>query len=53
VANALLNIERYQLGLDYYHRYEGLVKEVTAENVLNTARKFIDPDKLVIASAGP
>lgn len=53
VANALLNIERHQLGLDYYHRYQGLVNEVTAEDVLTTARKFIDPDKLVIAAAGP
>lgn len=53
VANALLNIERHNLGLDYYLRYEDLVNEVTAEDVLNTARKFIDPDKLVIAVAGP
>jgi zinc protease len=53
VANALLNIERHTLGLDYYRRYEGLVNEVTAEDVLTTARKFIDPDKLVIAVAGP
>jgi zinc protease len=53
VANALLNIERHQLGLDYYHRYQDLVNEVTAEGVLTTARKFIDPYKLVIATAGP
>ena len=53
VANALLNIERHNLGLDYYRRYEGLVNEVTAEDVLTTARKFIDPDKLAIAVAGP
>ena len=53
VANALLNIERHQLGLDYYHRYADLVNEVTAEDVLTTARKFVDPDKLVIAAAGP
>ena len=53
VANALLNIERHQLGLDYYQRYAGLINEVTAEDVLTTARKFIDPDKLVIAAAGP
>jgi predicted Zn-dependent peptidase len=39
--------------LDYYRRYEGLVNEVTAEDVLTTARKFIDPDKLAIAVAGP
>ena len=53
VANALLNIERHNLGLDYYSRYEGLVNEVTADDVLNTARKFIDLDKLAIAVAGP
>ena len=53
VANALLNIERHNLGLDYYRRYEGLVNEVMAEDVLNTARKYIDPDRLAIAVAGP
>ena len=53
VANALLNIERHQLGLDYYHRYANLIQEVTAEDVLTTARKFIDPNRLVIAAAGP
>lgn len=53
VANALLNIERHNLGLDYYRRYEGLVNEVNAEDVLTTARKFIDPEKLAIAVAGP
>lgn len=53
VANAMLNIERHQLGLDYYHRYPDLVNEVTADDVLAAARKFIDPDKLVTATAGP
>jgi zinc protease len=53
VANALLNIERHDLGLDYYRRYADLVNEVSAEDVLNTARKFIDPERLVIAVAGP
>ncbi len=53
VANALLNIERHNLGLDYYLRYEDLVNQVTQEDVLATARKFIDPGKLAIAVAGP
>jgi zinc protease len=53
VANALLNIERHDLGLDYYRRYEGLVNEVSGDDVLNTARKFINVDKLAIAVAGP
>jgi len=53
VANAILNIERYGLGLDYYQRYVGMVREVTRADVLETARKYIDPDRLVIATAGP
>ena len=53
VASAIINIERYNLGLDYYQRYEGLVRSVTRADVLETARKYIDPDRLVIATAGP
>ncbi|MBI5945465.1 MAG: insulinase family protein [Chloroflexi bacterium] len=53
VANAIINIERYDLGLDFYQRYEGLVRNVTRADVLETARKYIDPDRLVIATAGP
>ena len=53
VAGALLNIERHNLGLDYYLRYVDLVNEVTRADVLKTAQKYIDPDKLAIAVAGP
>ena len=53
VANALLNIERHQLGLDYYRRYPDLVNQVTREDVLSTARKFINLNRLAIAAAGP
>lgn len=53
VAGALLNIERHDLGLDYYRRYAELVREVTRQDVLTSARKFIDPEKLAIAVAGP
>ena len=53
VAGALLNIERHSLDMDYYLQYADLVNGVTREDVLETARKFIDPDKLAIAVAGP
>jgi len=53
VAGAIINIERYDLGLDFYQRYEGMVREVTRADVLETARKYIDPDRLVISTAGP
>jgi len=52
-VSALLSIERYELGLDYYHRYADTVRNVTRGDVLETARKFIDPDRLVISTAGP
>lgn len=52
VANALLNLERYQLGLDYYRQYPGLVRGVTELQILETARKYINPERLVIISSG-
>lgn len=53
MVNALLNIYRYDLGMDYYQRYASLVRSVTRAEVLEVARKYIDPDRLVIATAGP
>jgi len=53
VANALLGIERYDLGLDYYRRYPDLVRAVTPKQVMEASRKFLHPDRLAIAIAGP
>jgi zinc protease len=53
VASALMNIEIYGLGLDYYQHYPGIVGAVTREQVLETARRFLHPDRLAIAVAGP
>ena len=53
VVNALLNIERFDLGLDYYRRYPELVRAVTPEEVLTAVRKHLDPERLAIAIAGP
>jgi len=53
VTGALINIERYSLGLDYYQRYADLVDSVTRAKVLEAAQKYIDPDRLAIAIAGP
>lgn len=52
VASALLNIERYNLGLDYYRRYESLTRAVTPEQVAEAARKYLHPDRLAIVSSG-
>lgn len=53
VASALLNLERYDLGLDYYQRYAGLVRSVRREDVLETAARYLNPQRLAIAVAGP
>ena len=53
VAHALLNLERFQLGLDYYCRFPGLVEEVTPGAILETARRYLDPERFAIVSAGP
>lgn len=53
VVSAILNIHRFDLGMDYYQRYEGMVRGITRADVLEAARKYIDPDRLVIATAGP
>lgn len=53
MAGALLNLERYDLGLDYYRRYPDLVRAVTPEAVLDSARRYLDPENLVVATAGP
>ena len=53
VAGALLKIERFGFSLDFYRQYPGLVREVTVEQVVEAARKYLHPDRLAIVSAGP
>jgi zinc protease len=52
VASALVSLERYQLGLDYYRRYPGLVSAITKEQVLEAARKYLDPQRIAVSTAG-
>ncbi len=53
VTGSLINLERYQLGLDYYRRYAGLIGSITRQDVLEAARHYLHPDGLGIAIAGP
>ena len=53
VAGALVNMERFRLGLDFYQRYPGLVASVSREQIQATSRRFLDPDLMAIAVAGP
>jgi zinc protease len=53
VAVSLLNIERFDLGLDYFIKYPQKIQAVTPEGILEASRKYLDPDRLAIAVAGP
>ncbi|MCW5875328.1 MAG: insulinase family protein [Anaerolineales bacterium] len=53
VADAMLNMERYGLGLDYYREYPARIRAVTREQVLEAAARYLQPDKLAVAIAGP
>jgi len=52
-ADMLLSIDRYKLGLDYLQAYRKAVESVTPEEVREVAKKYLDPDKLVLVAAGP
>ncbi len=53
VASALLTMEQHQLGFDYLQNYEKMIQKITPESILEAAREFLDPDRLIISSAGP
>ena len=53
VAGAILNLELYQLGLDYYLLLPGLLQELTPEILLETARRYLNTETMPIAVAGP
>jgi zinc protease len=52
-AAVMGEIELYDLGLDYLERYPDIVRSLTREQVVETARRWIDPQHLVTAIAGP
>jgi zinc protease len=53
IASQLLLIERYHLGLNYLDDYRKAVAAVTPEDVQAMARKYLDPQHMVLVAAGP
>ena len=53
VARVLLDIESYDLGLDYLARYPGIIRALTREQVQAAARRYLLPERVAIAVAGP
>jgi zinc protease len=52
VAGALINLERYQLGLEYYQRYPELIKSINEKDILSAAQQYLNPQWFGIVSAG-
>jgi zinc protease len=53
VAETLLDLELYELGLDYLQRYPETIAAITAEEIEEVARKYLSPDHYALAVAGP
>ena len=52
LANAIMSMEHFQSGLDYFQRYPTLINAITAEDILSASRKYLNSDHLAIVSAG-
>jgi zinc protease len=52
VANQLLYAERHGLGFDYLDQYRKAVAAVTPEDVQAVARKYLDPERMILVAAG-
>ncbi|OAI45638.1 peptidase [Planctomycetaceae bacterium SCGC AG-212-F19] len=52
IAGQLLSIERYKLGFNYLDDYRKAVGAVTPDDVLAVAKKYLDPQKMVLVVAG-
>lgn len=53
VSGTIVDMELYQLGLDYLHRYPETIREIGAEQVQRVAQKYLSPDLFALAVAGP
>ncbi len=53
IASKLLNIEQYDLGLDYIQRYPDLINGVTHEDIVAVAQTYLSTEQCILAVAGP
>ncbi len=52
IAGMMTSVEIYNLGLDYPQKYPAIINAVTREDILRVAKKYLDPDKMVIVVLG-
>jgi zinc protease len=52
VAQSIVTMELYDLGLDYLQRYADLIGEITVDQVQAVAQRWLDPDAYGLSIAG-
>lgn len=52
MAEAILGVEHYQLGLDYYRDISAKLAKISAEEIQSVAKKYLSLDHMAIATAG-
>jgi zinc protease len=50
IAGFLLQVEYQRLGLDYLERYPGLIRAVTAQDILRVAKAYLHPDACILVA---
>ncbi len=53
LVDIITDMELYDLGLDYLHRYSDMINSITPERIQAAARKYLSADDLSIAVSGP
>ncbi len=48
LANFLIQVEYFGLGLDYFEKYPSLINSVTSEDVLRVAKKYLHPENYIL-----
>lgn len=48
IANFLIAVEYYGLGMDYIDKYPSYINNVTKEDVLRVAKKYLDPENFTL-----
>lgn len=53
VASALGDIELFDLGMDYLQRYPGIIRAITADQILAVTKKYAQIENYALSIAGP
>ncbi len=52
IAGQIMNMLRYERGLDWMLNYEQRLRSITVNDVQRAAQTWLDPENFVLATAG-